>query len=103
KTTSARITPASPSNEIRLLTFIPHLRGALLFGLAFGMAGMCTSGDQLVPENLSLALVQLEDGAMRATVGVNIFQANCVVLLVGKETNNSAAAERSRRLAQSQR
>jgi hypothetical protein len=50
-----------------------------------------------------LSLGQLEDRTVNSSITVHIFQGHNVVLFMGEETDDPAAAERSRSLAQLRR
>src|ERR1017187_997668 len=53
-----------------------------------------------MPYEFALSLGQLEDRTVNSSISVHIFQGQGVVFFMGEETDDPAAAERSRSLAQ---
>ena len=85
-------------NNLCLLVFMLGLGGAFFHRLILARTDSYTSSYQFTPYKLALSFCQLKNRAMTSLISVDILQSQGVILLVGKETDNSATAEWSRRL-----
>src|SRR5208282_1417188 len=71
--------------------------------MIFGQGYARSLSHQFILQNLPLPFIELENGSVESTVGVLIQQGHGVVLLVGKEADDSSSTVRSSGLAQSHR